>query len=239
MYGSRARIGYTYPLLLAEVFTYEFYLVAPKGVTLVSATGTIWQATQSEVEESLKISLQVAKEMGRNGVNLIVLGGIPVNLARGFAKVGEIIKMAEEASGVPVTTSVTAQINALRQLKARRIGVVQIAEPTPPPRPEDDYLTLSGFQTVATKGVGSKPSELGRLPSAVNARVARELAQKHPEIDTLYFPGPHRATLDQIETLEQSLNVNVVTATQAIIWEAFRKCGIREPIPGYGRLLRE
>ena len=34
IYGARARIGYTCPPLLAEVFPYEFYKIVPEGVTL-------------------------------------------------------------------------------------------------------------------------------------------------------------------------------------------------------------
>jgi maleate isomerase len=239
MYGSRARIGYTSPLLLTEVFTHEFYMVAPKGVSLVIATGTVWDRMEREVPETYEMSLRTAREMGRAKVDLIMLGGIPVNLARGFDKVGELIKDTEKACGVPVATSVTAQIHALRVLKAHHLGVVQIAEPSPPPKPEDDYLTLSGFRVVATKGVGSKPSELARLPEAANAKVARELLRQHPDIDTIYLPGPHRATLQMIDPLEQELGVNVVSASQAILWEALRLCKISEPIPGFGRLFRE
>lgn len=60
-----------------------------------------------------------------------------------------------------------------------------------------------------------------------------------PQVDTLYFPGPHRAVIDQVDSLEQELGVNVVTAGQAIFWEALRRSGIEEPIPGFGRLFRE
>jgi RsmE family RNA methyltransferase len=38
MYGYRARIGYTSPPAATEVFPYEFYLVAPKGVSLAIST---------------------------------------------------------------------------------------------------------------------------------------------------------------------------------------------------------
>ena len=33
-YGYRARIGYTSPPLTSEIFPYEFYRLAPDGVTL-------------------------------------------------------------------------------------------------------------------------------------------------------------------------------------------------------------
>jgi hypothetical protein len=38
VYGSRARIGYTSPPLVTEVFPYEFYKMAPPGVTLALTT---------------------------------------------------------------------------------------------------------------------------------------------------------------------------------------------------------
>jgi maleate cis-trans isomerase len=239
MYGYRARIGYTSPLFLTEVFTYEFYRVVPEGVTLVMTTCKIVNVTRKEVEDSYNLSIEAAKEMGRNGVDLVVLGGIPVNMARGFDKIDELIKDTEKACGVPVTTSITAQINALRQLKSRKIAVVTLPEPPPPVRPEDDYLTRSGFQVVVSKGIGYGPMELGRVNADVSVRVARELLQQHPEADTVYFPGPHRAIVDKIEAMEQVLGVNVVTASQAIFWEALRCCGINDRIPGFGRLLLE
>jgi len=239
MYGTRARIGYTSPLLLTEVFTYEFYMVAPKGVTLILSSGVLWESTRQEVEHTLALHIEAAKEMAKAGASLVVLGGIPINLAEGFAAVDELIKRTERACGVPVTTSVTAQIHALSTIGAKEIGVVQIQDPPPKPRPEDDYLSLSGFHVETTWGVGSQPSQLGRLPSAANSRVARALAKEHPQVDTLYFPGPHRAVIDQVDSLEQELGMNVVTASQAIFWEALRRSGIEEPIPGFGRLFRE
>ena len=41
IYGHRARIGYTCPPLSAEIFPYEFYKLAPAGVTLVITTLTV------------------------------------------------------------------------------------------------------------------------------------------------------------------------------------------------------
>jgi len=51
---------------------------------------------------------------------------------------------------VPVTTSFTAPINARHTLGAKEISVLQIQEPPPKPRPEDGYLTLSGFHIETT-----------------------------------------------------------------------------------------
>lgn len=174
MYGTRARIGYTSPLLLAEVFIHEFYMVAPKGVTLVLATGTLWQSTRQEVEETLSLSMQTAREMGKVGVSLVVLGGIPINLAHGFDKVDELIQSTERECGVPVTTSVTAQINALRKLNARKIGIVQLGSRLPSRLPRMTTAPSPGSRSLPPKGSGpSRRSWAGSPPPSTPASLGR------------------------------------------------------------------
>jgi hypothetical protein len=49
MYGWRARIGNISPTACAEILLYEFYRVAPEGVTFVSTTLVIRDARESTV----------------------------------------------------------------------------------------------------------------------------------------------------------------------------------------------
>ncbi|MBI2917118.1 MAG: hypothetical protein HYY01_03905 [Chloroflexi bacterium] len=235
MYGHRARIGYTSPPVVTEVFPYEFYRIAPEGVTLAVSTLVMNNITSEELQASYDLSVRVATEMGKAGVDLVVLGGVPINLCRGVDKVDDLIKTVEQSAGVPVTTSVTAQLNALRRLGARKLGVVNLSRAS---ALEYDYLLKAGYEIVASDSVPEIPplNHLGKANSRMSFDVARELKRAHPELDTLYFPCPHRPTVDAIQDVEGELNVNVVTASQAIIWEALRRCAIRDPIPGYGRL---
>src|SRR6478672_10836760 len=113
-YGSRARIGYTCPVYLAEIFPYDFYKMAPEGVTLVTATASVWEMTPEELKRSAEQSLRAAREMARAGVDIIVLGGVPVNLAAGYASVDELAQKVQEECGVPVTASLLCQNHALQ-----------------------------------------------------------------------------------------------------------------------------
>src|ERR1051325_6225276 len=79
MYGHRARIGYTSPPLTTEVFPYEFYRIVPDGVTLVLTTLAIVERSKSEVDQSYDISMKAAREMAAAGVDIVVLGGVPLN----------------------------------------------------------------------------------------------------------------------------------------------------------------
>src|SRR5437867_9314948 len=87
MYGHRARIGYTSPPLTTEVFPYEFYLIVPAGVTLVITTLAIVVRSKDELDRSYDISMQAAREMAAAKCDIIVLGGVPINLSRGAANI--------------------------------------------------------------------------------------------------------------------------------------------------------
>lgn len=236
MYGSRARIGYISPLMVTEVFIYEFYQVVPRGVTLAITTLTGTNLTPEESEESLKLTQRAARQMGRSGVSVILLGGVYLNVFLGFDKLQEHIRATEEEAGVPVTTSLNAQVNAFKALGSRKVGVVHLGEA----RQADDVSTRHlGVEIVGVNGIGSSPPELGRITSDASVHAARELVRQHPEADTIFFPGAHRPTMDRVESMEQEFGVNVVSASQAIYWETLRRCGINEPIAGFGRLMRE
>src|SRR3981189_1186763 len=90
-YGQRARIGYTSPPLTTEVFPYEFYRMAPAGVTLVITTLAIVVRSKQEVDQSYDISMKAAREMAAAGVDIIVLGGVPINLSKGYANAEQMI----------------------------------------------------------------------------------------------------------------------------------------------------
>ena len=47
IYGHRARIGYASPPLLTEVFAYDFYRLAPAGVTLALTSLAIPTGTRT------------------------------------------------------------------------------------------------------------------------------------------------------------------------------------------------
>jgi len=238
MYGYRARIGYTSPPASTEVFPYEFYGLVPKGVTLVLTTLAIADLTPDEVARSYEISLQAAGELARTGIDLLVLGGVPINLSRGFDHVDDLIRDTQERIGVPVTTSVTAQLDALRRTGARRIA---IGHPFGPDQDRlfVDMITHYGFACAGIKGGGKGGRDLGVIPLEMSVDLARELLRAHPDADTVWLPCPHWACGEAIDAIEAELGVTVITANQAITWHALRRCGIDDRLPGAGRLLVE
>ncbi len=235
-YGHRARIGYTSPPVTTEVFPYEFYKLVPDGVTLLLTSLDIWGRAAGEVQDSYKRTLRAAAAMGQAGADLIVLGGGPVVSAMGGDKVGDLVKEVEDISGVPVTTVLAAYSEAFRQVKAHKVVVLDTAHYST----DRSSLEDSGLEVLGKKAAGNaKYAGSTRIPSEESMAAGRELVRAHPEADTLWLPWPHRATVDKIDAMEQELGINVISATQAIVWHALRRCDIKDSIPGYGRLLRQ
>ena len=235
VYGYRARIGYTSPPVVTEVFPYEFYRIVPEGVTLGVTTLAILDVTADEMQQSMQISLRAVREMGKAGMNLAVLGGLPINLTVGVDNVDELISETEQAAGIPIATSFTSQMHALRELGAKRVAMVN-----PGAAGNHDFMEKNGFEVVGSQGAGwPLANDWGKVPIDTARTIARNLAETHPNIDTIHFLCPHWATNSVIDELEQELGVNVLTASQAIIWESLRRCGIDDRLPGWGRLLRD
>lgn len=237
MYGYRARIGYTSPPYLTETFPYEFYRIVPSGVTLVLTTLAIQELTDQEVHRSVEMTLQAARAMGRAGVDLVIFGGVPLNLSLGYDGLEKTMRSMEEEIGVPVTSSVTAQIRALHALGARRLALLHPFDD--PKGLHSAYVKHYGFELMGTKSAGKRVSDLARISHEEVQDLAEALYQSCSGADTIYISAPHWGIIDLIDPLEQKLGVHVVTAIQAIVWEGLRRCGIGDRIDGYGRLLRE
>src|SRR6202163_1067682 len=123
IYGHRARIGYTSPPLTTEIFPYEFYKIVPDGVTLVITTLAIVERSKSEVEQSYETSMKAAREMAAAGVDIIMLGGVPINLSRGADTAEAMISDLEAELGVKGPTSASAQAEAAGTLGCRKVVV--------------------------------------------------------------------------------------------------------------------
>src|SRR3979490_1656626 len=122
IYGHRARIGYTSPPLTTEVFPYEFYKIVPAGVTLVVTTLAIVVRSKGEVDQSYDISMKAAREMSAAGVDIVVLGGVPINLSKGHANAEQMIVDLEAELKVKVSTSASAQARAAEGLGSKKGG---------------------------------------------------------------------------------------------------------------------
>ncbi len=238
IYGSRARIGYTSPPLTTEVFPYEFYQIVPDGVTLVVTSLAIVVRSKNEVDQSYDISMRAAREMAAAGCDIVVLGGVPINLSRGAANAEQIIRDLEAELKVKVSTSASAQAAAAKALGCKKVVVCQPYEKTETDRIAS-YATHFGCEVLGATGWGSAFNQIGRIPRHAALDMGRDMMRQHPQVDSILFPSPHWPTAGALDVLEREFGVNCLGAHQASVWDALRRCGVTDRIDGFGRLFRE
>ncbi len=238
MYGHRARIGYTSPPLTTEIFPYEFYRIVPDGVTLVVTSLAIVVRSKDEVDQSYDISMRAAREMAAAGCNIVCLGGVPINLSRGTKNAEQMIADLEAELSIKVSSSAAAQARAAKALGCKKVVVAQ-----PYSHADTDriagYAEHFGCELLGATGWGSPFNRIGTIPQQAAIEMGRKLMKEHPDADTILLPSPHWPTAGAIDPLEKEFGVNVMTAHQAIVWDALRRCGVNDKIEGFGRLFRE
>jgi maleate isomerase len=238
IYGHRARIGYVCPPQIAEVFPYEFYKIAPAGVTLVITTLAVIERSASEVDAAYAASMRAARELAAAGVDVVFLGGVPINISRGADNAQELLGRLAVELGVAVSSSTAAQEKAAKLLGCRRVVVAHPYGPHEGARLSADAQRY-GCEVLGAKGYGAVIRGFGRIPRTAALELASALMREHRDADAIFFPSPHWPVFEAIEPLEREFGVSVMAASQACIWDALRLAGVSDRIDGYGRLLRE
>lgn len=236
MYGWRGRIGKISPSR-SDTFTYEFYKIVPEGVVLVLSGFTIFNQVHTDSEKTYQQIEESARDLANVGVDFIIAGGTPIFTLKGEGSDVEAIRRIEQLTGIPATTSVTAEIEALKKLAITKIA---IATPFTEERNNrlKGFLETGGFSVSNIKGLGIEiNADFAKVPSFEIYRLAKNVFIENTEADGIFIPCARWPTIENIDRLEQDLGVPVFSSTTATIWKALDRLKIKTPIKGYGKLL--
>jgi len=238
MIGWRARLGFLVPPGNPTVET-EMIELAPTGVSLhfqrMVARGVGGSLDgQSERNQMMIDNLESSIELlAMVEPDVIVLAHTATSYHLGRDREAALIGRLREASGVPIVTAFGAVLRALQRLDVRRLalGAPYSAEVTLQGKA---HLEAHGFEIVNfanLKGVTNIYDETAERAY----RLARSIDVETAE--AVFLTGTGMPTLPVLELLEQDLKKPVISSASAMMWHALRLAGVRQPIPGYGRLL--
>jgi len=236
MAGWKARIGFISPSVFE--MPSDWNLILPSDFTLVATGLNVRAHTPEEFEKAIEtlesaLSVFVAEE-----VDVVLLGGITLGTQRGYKEESEIVSSLSKRVGLPITTALNANVEALKHLNAKRI-VVATAYLEKINRALQGYLEAAGLEVAGIRGLGvSKPVDQVKLPEHASSNVALSVFRENPEADTLLVHGRWPSVAD-VESLERDTGRPVVSSNAASLWWVLRTLGMRVPIEGYGRLLRQ
>ena len=236
-FGWRKRIGLLSPTVI-ETAAYDFYKLAPDGVTMCATTSNIEHWNKDNFKQHVLDPLVTAvKYLASRNVDYIIHTGMPVVTTRGKGFEEEVVKQITDATGLPATTSIRSAIRALAHL-----GVKNVAVLSPYPRELHQsaiaFLKASGFNVVGDHTEDVVFKRLQDVTPATIAAAAKALVAKAPAAEGIYLPCNQWAGADAVPLIEHELGVPVVSGGHADYWEAFRSLGINDCIEGHGQLMQ-
>jgi maleate isomerase len=238
MYGWRARIGRISPSP-ETVGAEEWRRSMPDGVCLVETRTLIHDVTVEGLSETVTQVERAALELASAEVDIILQAGTAIAFFRGFGHDQELSRRIMAVTGIKATTSLTAVVEALRALKAQRLAIATSYLPEIDARLVD-VLQQSGFQVATIRGMGLKKSiDMGKVAPDETYRLAKEVARAAPDAEGILISCGNLRTFEAIEPLETDTGLPVITSNQAGLWHALRLVGVKDRLPGLGRLLRE
>jgi maleate isomerase len=236
MFGYRARIGYISPSVI-ELNGYDFYRIAPDGVGLIAVACMVGGWKEEAYKEALKQVEGCAKELARRKCDFVIHGGAPLVLSQGKGFETELVDKLQTLTGVPCTTSIVAAMDAFKDLGATRLAVVN---PYPPDLNEKlvGYLKAWGFDAASVVSLATDFTESSAVSVGDIYRAAKQAVEKAGKADALFIPCANFPVVDAIETIETDFGLPVIANMTSQLYVAFKAIGMREPIRGYGKLMR-
>jgi maleate cis-trans isomerase len=234
------RVGHVTPHPLNDTLPYEFHLMAPPGVMLMTAGLEIGDYTLEAVEQQLPVLDRRVESLMRRGASRIVISGVPVALALGQPRVRGLLGAISEKWQVPADTDLEAIVAAAKHLGIRRVGIATRWK-TPMNERLAAYLDEAGVEVVAVANSGRSMEENAGLDDETGIRLAMDLGSQAlndpASPDGVIMPGGRWITIGAIRNLEEKFAKPVITNHSASLWAALRAANYREPIRDWGRLL--
>jgi len=236
VYGWRVRIGL---LVVASDVTCasELNKFAPEGVSFIISRmkflGKVIPKTVEKLADEVENATELLLPAKVKVVAFCCTSGSFIKGSDWDKKIIEIIE--SKGIGISATTTSTAVIKALNQLKIKNVAVA-----TPYIKEVNEhlkrFLITEGFNVVSMKGLEIiDDADVNNLPPYAAYSLAKEV--NVPEADGIFISCTSIRTFEVIDLLEKDLGKPIISSNQATMWDSLRKANISLPIKGLGRLL--
>lgn len=213
----------------------EFWKMASGWMTLHAARMRLQEITVDALEEMEELMIEAAVRLADAGVDVIGYGCTSGSLFRGKDFDKEIEKKIEKETGISAVATAKAVIRALDELRIKRVCVATPYSDEINERLER-YLEENGISVLNIKGLGIvRNTEVGNLDSRAAYELARQVVL--PETQGIFISCTNFRTIEMIDTLEEELNVPVLSSNTATLWAMMKEAAVRRRVEGCGKLL--
>lgn len=141
------------------------------------------------------------------------------------------------ALSVPFTTALHACVAALRAYSAPRVLLLT------PFDARLNELIVEHLKKVGVTALAPQSFQELAVPKRMTPDEVFDLTNKNlaavGKVDAIYFQGAVLDPIKCLERIENELNATVIASNPAMFWYVVSRLGMKYPMSGYGRLLRE
>jgi len=210
----------------------------PEGIGVIPLYNNITRGDRKEFKAVMKDYDEKVAILAEQGCDLIHPEGAPPFMVMGNAGEAKKIKSWERKHRIPIITSGTNHVAALKALKVKRfIGASYFTGEINDTFAK--YFEEAGFDVLGMEGIDVPFSEVQTLSSEQIYTFIKELALRHRKAQGIYMLGTGWKALKAIPMLEQDLGIPIVYPVTARVWEIQRRLSVCETREGYGTILSE
>lgn len=238
MIGWRARLGFLIPPGNPTIET-ETAEMAPPGVSVhfsrmvAPGTGGSLDGQEERNRSQIEHIDESADLLVKVKPSVMMLAHTASSYTLGRQAEVQLVQRLQTQYRTPFATAFGSVVAALNVLGVKRVALGA---------PYSEEITLKGKALLEEHGFTVVSH--GRLENVTNIfdetperayRLGR--AVDKPEAEAVFLSGLGMPTIPILEALEHDLGKPAISAASAMIWNALRIAGVRENVPGYGRLL--
>ena len=210
----------------------------PEGIGVIPLCLNIRRGTRDEFKQAIGQYEEKVAELAEAGVDVINPSGAPPFMVLGYDGERRLIRKWEKTYKVPIFTSGTSHVDALRALGVKQfVGTSYFRGDIN--RTYAKYFVDAGFRVLDMVGMDVDFDKVQELSSQQVYRFVKRSFLANRKAEAIYMLGPAWRALDMIEKLERDLGVPVVHAIPAQCWDIQRHLKVRAPVTGFGRLAAE
>lgn len=232
----RAKIALIVPSVDLET-PREFRMVVPKGVGVLHTRVMLKETTPEQLKQSGEEVLYAAELLATTKPDVISYNCTSGTMIKGPEYEQELLQKIEEISGTRATSMAFSIVKAFEFLQVKRFLAVspyldEIVEA------EKKYFKSFDYETALSESmkIPFPLTVMARSPWE-NYRFALEAYAKAPDVDAILIACGALRTFEIIQALEDATGKPVMSSNLCSVWMCLRLAGIKQPIPGFGRLL--
>jgi hypothetical protein len=229
----KARIGFVSGGAGSMPHYNSFLPIVPKEIEIDFQGLELYGKSLYEIADKKEIIVRRVSEFVANrGWNGVIVTAAPTEVLN-----PGLFDSLKAALSVPFTTALHACVAALRVYSAPRVLLLT------PFDARLNELIVQHLQKVGVTAIAPHSFEELAVPKRMTPDEVFELTKKNlaavGKVDAIYFQGAVLDPIKCLERIESELNATVIASNPAMFWYVLSKVGLKYPMSGYGRLLRE